>query len=100
MHDAAMIRWPLALSILECEQSGDDRRDLLLQAKDKLERVTRHERWGCSAMSYSWDAAELLRRAGRDDLAAECEDEFGVDCASVIAAIDREFDAPLGSACP
>ena len=64
---------------------------LLMDARDCLDRVTRHERWGCSAMDYAWQASAYLRLAGLHDLADECSDEFGIDAAAVIAEIDREL---------
>lgn len=74
------------------QPSADTRAALLLQARDRLERITWHDRWGCSAMSYADEAAELLRRAGLHDLAEEASDEFGIDVAAMIAEINRELD--------
>lgn len=69
----------------------DARRDLLRQARDRLERVTWHDRWGCSAMDYAAQAAELLRRAGLHELADEAGDEFGIDAGALIREIEREL---------
>lgn len=74
------------------DPAAADRRDLLLRARDRLERVERHDRWGCSAAEYADQAAELLRAAGLHDLADECADEFGFDVAAVVKEIDRELE--------
>jgi hypothetical protein len=67
------------------------RADLLQQAIDCLQRVTRHDRWGCSAADYADQAAELLRHAGLPWLAEKCECEFGIDAEAVIADIKLEL---------
>lgn len=75
---------------LDAEIAADTRRDLLLRARDRLERVTWHDRWDCSARNYAAQAAALLRDAGMDALAADCEDEFGCDAAAVLRDLDKE----------
>lgn len=89
------IRWPTELARMEAEASGDfappvdDRDELLRLARYYLERVTRYERWGPLAIEDAMTAGELLRRAGLPDLAAECEDEFGIDVPAVIADLEH-----------
>lgn len=92
MPDTPFLRWPQLLAehdaAWDAEIAADDRLALLRQARYHLERAARYERWGPLAIEDALSAAELLRQAGRPDLASECEDEFGVDIAAVLAEIE------------
>ena len=60
----------------------------LAAAVGMLERAVRHERWGCSAQDYQWQAIPLLRAAGRGDLADRLDDDaWGADLPDVLAEV-------------
>lgn len=75
---------------LDAEIAADTRRDLLRQARDRLDRAARCERWGMVAMDYCDQAADALRRAGLPELADEVSDEFGCDVAAVLRELERK----------